>query len=89
MPEPQEVKITEIPHVEITGVGLPPFGSIVKVTVGQVFNIGNYQSARVETGIETTVHDGETKAQAFERAYLEAKNAFAKCAKNFVPQQKG
>lgn len=63
--------------------------NVVKVTVGQVFNIGNYQSARVETGIEIVVKEGEDRAQVFERAYLEAKNAFAKCAKNFVPQQKG
>lgn len=62
--------------------------AIVKVTVGQVFNMGNYQSARVETGMEIEVKEGEDRAQVFERAYLEAKAAFAKCAKNFVPQKK-
>lgn len=59
----------------------------VSVTVGQVFNIGNYQSCRVEANLEATIEPDETEQQAFEKCYIEAKKAFAKLAANFVPKK--
>ena len=63
--------------------------SKVEVVVGQVFNLGNYQSARVETRAEVTVSDGENEKSAFDKAYMEAKAAFAKYAANFLPKKEG
>lgn len=41
----------------------------VTVTTGQVINLGNYNSARVETGFETDVRPGETERDAQVRAF--------------------
>jgi hypothetical protein len=58
--------------------------SVVKVNVGVVLNIGNYQSLRLDLGMEDTVREGETQEEAMDRVYafvensIEAKIATAK-----------
>lgn len=59
----------------------------VSVSIGQTFNTGNYESARVDVQIEGTVDAGENAQQAAEKAYMEAKKAFVKLASNFVPKK--
>jgi len=59
----------------------------ITVNVGQVFNLGNYQSARVEAGAEATIEEGEEVKTGYEKLYMEAKTAFAKMAANFVPKK--
>jgi hypothetical protein len=59
----------------------------ITVNVGQVFNLGNYQSARIEAGAEATIEEGEDPKPAYEKLYLEAKAAFAKMAANFIPKK--
>lgn len=59
----------------------------VSVSLGQTFNTGNYESARVDVMVEGTIEDEETVDQATERAYVSAKKSFAKIAANFVPKK--
>lgn len=39
----------------------------VGLNVGVTMNLGNYESARVDAWAESTVKEGETNEQAFER----------------------
>jgi hypothetical protein len=58
--------------------------SVVKANIGVVLNIGNYQSLRLDLGVEDTVREGETLDEAVDRVYdfveksIEAKIATAK-----------
>lgn len=40
----------------------------VKVQLGRVINLGNYESFRADAGFETDVKSDETRKQAYERA---------------------
>lgn len=44
---------------------------ITKVTVslGYTLNLGNFQSLRIDLGVEDSKRDGENTAEAFERVY--------------------
>lgn len=41
----------------------------VKVALGYTLNVGNFQSLRIDIGIEDSRRDGETITDAFERVY--------------------
>lgn len=47
----------------------------VTVSLGYTLNLGNFQSLRIDLGVEDTKRDGENTAEAFERVYnfVEAK----------------
>lgn len=47
----------------------------VNVALGYTLNLGNFQSLRIDIGIEDSRRDGETVSEAFERVYafVEAK----------------
>jgi hypothetical protein len=49
----------------------------ITVALGYTLNLGNFQSLRVDLGIEDQRRDGETVGEAFERVYefVEAKLA--------------
>lgn len=49
----------------------------ITVALGYTLNLGNFQSLRVDLGIEDSRRDGETVTEAFERVYefVEAKLA--------------
>ena len=41
----------------------------VNVALGYTINLGNFQSLRIDIGIEDSRRDGETVSEAFERIY--------------------
>jgi hypothetical protein len=41
----------------------------VNVALGYTLNLGNFQSLRIDIGIEDSRRDGETVSEAFERIY--------------------
>ncbi len=41
----------------------------VNVTLGYTLNLGNFQSLRIDLGIEDSRRDGETITEAFDRVY--------------------
>ena len=41
----------------------------VKVSLGMTLNLGNFQSLRVEVGLDDDQRSGETTEEAFERVY--------------------
>jgi hypothetical protein len=41
----------------------------VNVSLGYTINLGNFQSLRIDIGIEDSRRDGETVSEAFERIY--------------------
>jgi hypothetical protein len=41
----------------------------VTVTLGYTLNLGNFQSLRIDLGIEDSRRDGETITEAFDRVY--------------------
>lgn len=41
----------------------------VNVTLGYTLNLGNFQSLRIDLGIEDSERDGENIQQAFDRVY--------------------
>ena len=47
----------------------------VNVALGYTLNLGNFQSLRIDLGVEDSKRDGETTSEAFERVYsfVEAK----------------
>lgn len=47
----------------------------VTVTLGYTLNLGNFQSLRIDLGIEDSRRDGESITEAFDRVYdfVEAK----------------
>ena len=47
----------------------------INVTLGYTLNLGNFQSLRIDLGIEDSRRDGETIDEAFSRVYsfVEAK----------------
>ena len=47
----------------------------VNVALGYTLNLGNFQSLRIDIGIQDSKRDGETTGEAFERVYsfVEAK----------------
>ena len=47
----------------------------INVALGYTLNLGNFQSLRIDLGIEDSKRDGETAPDAFERVYsfVEAK----------------
>jgi hypothetical protein len=49
----------------------------VKISLGYTLNLGNFQSLRIDIGVEDSKRDGETTNDAFERVYqyVEAKLA--------------
>lgn len=49
----------------------------ITVALGYTLNLGNFQSLRVDLGIEDSRREGETVSEAFERVYefVEAKLA--------------
>ncbi len=49
----------------------------VKVSLGYTLNLGNFQSLRIDIGVEDSKRDGEMTNDAFERVYkyVEAKLA--------------
>lgn len=50
-------------------------GTKINVALGYTLNLGNFQSLRIDLGIEDARRDGETINEAFERVYsfVEAK----------------
>jgi hypothetical protein len=47
----------------------------VNVALGYTLNLGNFQSLRIDLGVQDSKRDGETTAEAFDRIYsfVEAK----------------
>jgi len=47
----------------------------VTVGLGYTLNLGNFQSLRIDIGVEDSKRDGETTSEAFDRiyAFVEAK----------------
>jgi hypothetical protein len=41
----------------------------INVTLGYTLNLGNFQSLRIDLGIEDSRKDGETIKEAFDRVY--------------------
>jgi hypothetical protein len=41
----------------------------VNVTLGYTLNLGNFQSLRIDLGVEDSRREGETVQQAFDRVY--------------------
>lgn len=41
----------------------------IKVSLGYTLNLGNFQSLRIDIGIEDSKRDGEMTNDAFERVY--------------------
>lgn len=50
-------------------------GTKVNVALGYTLNLGNFQSLRIDLGVEDSRRDGETIQDAFDRVYgfVEAK----------------
>lgn len=44
----------------------------VKVTVGRTLNLGNYESCRIDVGLEADVQEGEGRKDAFKKLWKEA-----------------
>lgn len=53
----------------------------VTVTLGYTLNLGNFQSLRVDLGIEDSRRDGENINEAFERVYSFVENKLAEKVK--------
>lgn len=53
----------------------------VTVALGYTLNVGNFQSLRVDLGIEDTRRDGENINEAFERVYAFVENKLAEKVK--------
>ena len=49
--------------------GMENDSTTVKVGLGYTLNLGNFQSLRIDLGIEDSKRDGENTAEAFERIY--------------------
>ena len=47
----------------------------VNVALGYTLNLGNFQSLRIDLGVQDSKRDGETTSEAFDRiyAFVEAK----------------
>jgi len=41
----------------------------VNVTLGYTMNVGNFQSLRIDIGVEDQVRDGENVQEGFDRVY--------------------
>ena len=41
----------------------------VNVALGYTLNLGNFQSLRIDIGVQDSKRDGETTSEAFERIY--------------------
>jgi hypothetical protein len=41
----------------------------INVALGYTLNLGNFQSLRIDLGVEDSRRDGETVQQAFDRVY--------------------
>lgn len=50
-------------------VGMENETTKVTVSLGYTLNLGNFQSLRIDLGIEDSKRDGENTAEAFERIY--------------------
>ena len=50
-------------------------GTKVNVALGYTLNLGNFQSLRIDIGVQDSKRDSETTAEAFDRIYsfVEAK----------------
>jgi hypothetical protein len=53
----------------------------VTVTLGYTLNLGNFQSLRVDLGVEDSRRDGENINEAFERVYEFVENKLAEKVK--------
>lgn len=53
----------------------------VNVTLGYTLNLGNFQSLRIDLGIEDSRRDGENISDAFERVYEFVENKLAEKVK--------
>jgi len=53
----------------------------VTVSLGYTLNLGNFQSLRIDLGIEDSKRDGENTAEAFERVYDFVENKLAEKVK--------
>lgn len=53
----------------------------VTVSLGYTLNLGNFQSLRVDIGVEDSKREGENTADAFERVYEFVENKLAEKVK--------
>jgi len=53
----------------------------VNVALGYTLNLGNFQSLRIDLGIEDSRRDGENISDAFERVYEFVENKLAEKVK--------
>ena len=53
----------------------------VTVSLGYTLNVGNFQSLRIDLGIEDTRREGENITEAFERVYEFVENKLAEKVK--------
>lgn len=53
----------------------------VTVALGYTLNVGNFQSLRIDLGIEDSRRDGENISEAFERVYEFVENKLAEKVK--------
>ena len=42
----------------------------VNVSLGYTLNLGNFQSLRIDIGVQDSKRDGETTSDAFDRIYM-------------------
>jgi len=58
----------------------------VTVSLGYTLNLGNFQSLRIDLGIEDSRRDGENISEAFERVYEFVEDKLAERLKR-LPQE--
>lgn len=62
----------------------------LKVTYGRTINIGNFESVRIEVGMESDVRKDETSAEAFEQLEATVSSKLTElCAPFDKPTKKG
>jgi hypothetical protein len=49
----------------------------IKVMLGYTLNLGNFQSLRIDVGVDDSRRDGENINEAFERVYAFVENKLA------------
>ena len=61
----------------------------VTVSLGYTLNVGNFQSLRIDLGIEDSRRDGETVNEAFERVYSFVENKLTEKVKEASAEIQG
>ena len=61
----------------------------INVSLGYTLNLGNFQSLRMDLGIEDSKRDGENAGEAFERVYSFVESKLAEKVKEASAELEG